>query len=67
MRAPPAPRVQQCWKPYEWVISIDPRIELPLLRRHECFQVIRNAMEAAGIFWIVGDERKVRPKPYTRR
>lgn len=66
MREPPAPRGQQAWKPYEWVV-VDARLDLPNVRLHECFQVIRNAMEAAGIFWIVGDERKVRQKGYTNR
>lgn len=67
MKAPPASRVQQAWKPYEWVIVVDARLDLPSVRLHESFQVIRNEMEAAGIFWIVGDERKVRQKGYTKR
>lgn len=67
MREPPVPKVQQPWRPDEMVISIDPRIEWPRLLHHECFQVVRNAMEAAGIFWIVGDEKKVRREGYTKR
>ncbi len=59
MREPTLPGIQQVWKPYEWVVFVDPRIDLPNVRLHECFQVIRNAMEAAGIYWIVGDVKKL--------
>jgi hypothetical protein len=65
VKAPPVPKIQQPWRPSEWVVFVDVRLDLPNVRLHECFQVIRNAMESAGIFWIVGDEKKVMHKPYT--
>jgi hypothetical protein len=67
MKAPPAPKIQQPWRPDEMVISVDPRIEWPNLLRGECFWAIRNAMESAEIFWIVGDDPEMRHKGYTRR
>lgn len=60
MRAPPVPKIYESWHPDDWVISVDPRIQWPNLVRAESFWAIRRAMESAGIFWIVGDEKKVR-------
>lgn len=67
MREPPVPRIQQIWRPDEFVISVDPRIDLPNLLRAECFWAIRRAMESAGIFWIVGDAPKECGSGYTKR